>query len=178
MDIEEFRKDFLETVKSHAAAEGDMTHAAFVTIVSEKLMDAEEFSDFEPCYHEGNGVKDRRLKLGIDGYSSDESDDSLKLLIVDFRGGAEAETLTQTDASTMFSRLTAFITEAMSGLLHPQLEDSSPARALATEIFRNQQATTRLRLYLATDAVLSSRVKDWPERIINDKPFEFHIWAG
>jgi len=176
MDIEEFRKDFLETVKSHAAAEGDITHAAFVTIVSEKLMDAEEFSDFEHCYHEGNGVKDRRLKLGIDGYSFDESDDSLKLLIVDFRGGVEAETLTQTDASTMFSRLTAFITEAMSGMLHPQLEDSSPARALATEIFRNQQAITRLRLYLATDAVLSSRVKDWPERIINDKPFEFHIW--
>ncbi|HOD28182.1 MAG TPA: AIPR family protein [Syntrophales bacterium] len=176
MDIEEFRKDFLETVKSHAAAEGDITHAAFVTIVSEKLMDAEELSDFEHCYHEGNGVKDRRLKLGIDGYSFDESDDSLKLLIVDFRGGAVAETLTQTDASTMFSRLTAFITEAMSGMLHPQLEDSSPARALATEIFRNQQAIARLRLYLATDAVLSSRVKDWPERIINDKPFEFHIW--
>jgi len=176
MDIEEFRKDFLETVKSHAAAEGDMTHAAFVTIVSEKLMDAEEFSDFEYCYHEGNGVKDRRLKLCIDGYSFDESDDSLKLLIVDFRGGAEAETLTQTDALTMFSRLTAFITEAMSGLLHPQMEDSSPARALATEIFGNQQAIARLRLYLATDAVLSSRVKDWPERIINDKPFEFHIW--
>ena len=100
MDIEEFRKDFLETVKSHAAAEGDMTHAAFVAIVSEKLMDAEEFSDFEHCYHEGNGVKDRRLKLGIDGYSFDESDDSLKLLIVDFRGGLEAETLTQTEAST------------------------------------------------------------------------------
>jgi len=77
--LEEFRKEFLETVKSHAASEGDLTQAAFVTIVSEKLMDAEELTDFEPCYHEGNGVKDRRLKLRIDGYSFDESDNTFKL---------------------------------------------------------------------------------------------------
>ena len=176
MDLEEFRKDFIETVKSHAASEGDLTHAAFVTIVSEKLMDAEEFSDFEHCYHEGNGVKDRRLKLCIDGYSFDDSDDSFKLLIADFLGGPEAETLTQTDATILFSRLSAFVTEAMTGLLHPELENSSPAYALASNIYQDQQSITRFRLFLATDAVLSSRVKDWPAKYINGKPVEFHIW--
>ncbi|TRZ47921.1 AIPR protein [bacterium] len=176
MDLKEFRKDFLETVKSHAASEGDLTQAAFVTIVSEKLMDAEELSDFEHCYHEGNGVKDRRLRLRIDGYSFDESDDSFKLLIADYRGGPEAEILTQTEAATMFSRLSSFVTEAMSGLLHPELEDSSPAYALASNIHGDQQSITRFRLFLATDAILSSRVKDLPEKYLNGKPVEFHIW--
>ncbi len=176
MDIEEFRKEFLETVKSHAASEGDLTQAAFVTIVSEKLMDAEELTDFEPCYHEGNGVKDRRLKLRIDGYSFDESDNTFKLLIADYRGGLEAEILTQTEAAVLFSRLSSFVTEAMSGMLHPELENSSPAYALASDIHRDQHSITRFRLYLATDAILSSRVKDLPEKYLNDKPVEFHIW--
>jgi hypothetical protein len=54
----------------------------------------------------------------------------------------------------------------MSGLLHPELEDSSPAHALESSIHTDQQSITRLRLFLATDAVLSSRVKDWPEKYV------------
>jgi len=176
VDLDDFRKEFIETVKAHAASEGDLTRAAFVSIASEKLIDAEEYSDFEHCYFEGNGVKDRRLKLCIDGYSFDESDDSFKLLIVDFRGGDTPAILTLTDAEVMFSRMSSFVAEAMSGLLHPKLEDSSPAFALASNIHRDIQSITRFRLYLATDAILSTRVRDLPAKSINGKPIEYHIW--
>ncbi len=176
MDLDDFRKDYLESVRSHAAAEGDLTQAAFVTIASQRLMDAEELPDFEPCYHEGNGVRDRRLKLRVDGYSFDDADGAMKLIIADYRGGAEAETLTQTDATSLFARLRAFVSEAMSGQLHPELEESSPVYALAGDIYRNRLGIMRFRLFLVTDAVLSSRIKDWPEDYQNQIPVEFHIW--
>lgn len=176
MDLDDFRNDFLETVRAHAAAEGDFTQAAFVTIASQRLMDAEELSDFEPCYDEGSGIRDRRLKWRIDGYSFDDADGSMKLLIADFRGGPEAETITQTECAVLFSRLRAFISEAMSGLLHPKLEESHPVYALASDICRNRQSIMRFRLFLATDALLSSRIKDWPEDNLNQVPVEFHIW--
>ena len=43
MELEDFRNDFLETVRAHAAAEEDLTQASFVAIASQRLMDAEEF---------------------------------------------------------------------------------------------------------------------------------------
>ncbi len=176
MEFEEFRKDFLESVKSRAAADGDLTQAAFVTVASEKLMDAEELQDFLPCYHEGSGVRDRRLRLRIDGYSYDDTDGSYNLIIADYHGGEIVETLTQTDATTQFSRLRAFVPEAISGKLHPELENSSPVYSLARDIFAHPDNITRFRFILVTDALLSSRVRDWPEDAINGKPVEFHIW--
>ncbi|WP_420267085.1 AIPR family protein [Candidatus Magnetominusculus dajiuhuensis] len=176
MDIEDYRKDFIETVSLCAASERDLTQSAFVTIASQHLMDADEFPDFEPCYHEGIGIRDKRVKFRIDGYSLDDIDGSAKLLVADFRGGAETETLTRSDAETLFQRLQAFIAESLSGQLHPQLEQSSPAYALAEELYRRGQSITRFLLFLVTDAELSSRVIDWPDDSQNNIPVEYHIW--
>jgi hypothetical protein len=176
MNLDEFRKDFLESVKSRAAADGDLTQAAFVTVVSERLTEAEECQDFEPCYYEGSGIRDRRLRLRIDGYSYDDTDGSYNLVIADYRGDDDVETLTQTEATSNFSRLRAFVSEALSGMLHPELENSSPAHALAGIIYGHPDLITRFRLFLVTDAVLSTRVKDWQEESLNGKPVEFHIW--
>lgn len=176
MELEEFRKDFLESVKARAAADGDLTIAAFVTVVSEKLMDAEEFQDFEPCYYNKPGIRDRRLRLRIDGYSYDDTDGSYNLIIADYRGETDIETLIQTEAIVQFAKLRAFVSEAMTGILHPVLENSSPEYALVSKIYGFPDSITRFRLFLVTDAILSSRVKDWPEEPLNGKPTEFHIW--
>ncbi|MCX5807224.1 MAG: AIPR family protein [Proteobacteria bacterium] len=176
MELEDYRKDFLESVKSRAAADGDLTQAAFVTVVSERLIEAEELQDFEPCYYPGSGIRDRRLKLRVDGYSYDDTDGSYNLIIADYRGNDDIETLTQTDATTQFTRLRSFLLEAVSGMLHPVLENSSPAHALAVKLYGHPDLITRFRLFLVTDAVLSARVKDWREESLNDKPIEFHIW--
>lgn len=98
------------------------------------------------------------------------------LVIADYRGEDGIETLTQTEATSHFSRLRAFVSEAVSGLLHPELENSSPAHALAGRVSGHPDLITRFRLFLATDAVLSTRVKDWREESLDGKPVEFHIW--
>src|SRR5207302_4036626 len=84
--------------------------------------------------------------------------------------------MTQTDAAAVLGRVRAFVEDAQTGNLHPQLEDSTEAYALAKELYDHGTNLTRYRVFLVTDAVLSTRVKDWPEGAIRGIPVEFHIW--
>ena len=86
-DLESFRLGLLDAVRVRAP-EGCGTEEldfAFVCEVGSRLSDAEEFQDFIPCH--GAGIGHRSKKLRVDGYELDEADDSIRLLIADFRGG-------------------------------------------------------------------------------------------
>lgn len=105
-----------------------------------------------------------------------QTDRSARLFLAEYKGGDEQETLTQTQAKTTFSRLQAFCEDAVSGRLHREIEESSPAFSFASSLFHQRASITRLRFYLITDAAMSARIRDWPEANIADIPTEFHIW--
>ena len=176
MELEEFRKDFLETVRAMAAAEGDFEESAFVKEAARRMIEAEELADFEPRHFEGAGSRDRRLRLRVDGYSFDDVDGSMRLLIADYHGGDVMETLTQTEGLRSFGNLQSFVEDSLSGTLHAAIEDSSPGYGLAWELHHHRESITRFRLYLLSDSSLSSRVKDWAEATIGECPVEYHIW--
>lgn len=174
METLEFRKDFLEQIAAQAVADGNFRQSAFVEYGLQMLQQAEEVADYEHSYYRGTGSKKR--SLGVDAYSFDEADGSVRLFLADFGGDVEPGTLTQTDAKSLFSKLQAFCDDAVSGRLHREIEDSTPAAGLALMLYQNRQSITRFRFYLITDAVMSSRIKDWPEAKIAGVPTEFHIW--
>lgn len=174
MELQEFRKDFLEMARALAASEGDFEEASFVAEAARRLVEAEELSDFEPCYFEGIGSRQRRLR--VDGYSFDDVDGSATLIVANYDGGDDVSTLTQTDATKYFGMLRAFIEDAVSGRLDQVLEESSPGYGLASDLYRQRESITRFRAFLLSDAALSARVKDWPEGTIAGQPVEFHIW--
>ena len=84
MDIEDFRNDFVQTVKSRAAADGNFILSTFVEEAAARLADANEQADFVPCHFRGTGSRQRHV--GIDGYSFDESDNCLRVLIGSWTG--------------------------------------------------------------------------------------------
>jgi hypothetical protein len=174
MELDDFRKDFLETIRAVADAEGDFEEAAFVGEAARRLGDAEELFDFEPVHFEGTGS--RRRKLRVDGYSIDEADGSFRLVIADYRGEADSETLTQTEANFAFGQLQAYIEDSISGRLIDQIEMSAPGYGLASLLHQHRLSISRFRLYLLTDANLSARVKDLPPGILEERPVEYHIW--
>jgi hypothetical protein len=174
MELEDFRKDYLETVRALAATEGDFEEASFVSESARRLMEAEELSVFEPCHFKGTGSRNRKTR--IDGYGFDDVDGSLSLIAAHYSGGVSSKTMTQTDATKSFGMLRAFVEDAISGRLHRAIEESTPEYGLATDLFQRQDSITRFRVFLVTDSVLSSRVKGWPEDSISDHPVEFHIW--
>jgi len=172
MDVEEFRSEFLSQVGVWATADSNFSHSAFVDVAIHYLEEAGEVSDFEPCYYRGTS---RRRNIGVDGYAFDKADASARLFLADpcSNGGA---TLTQTEAKAQFGKLRAFAEEAMDGRLEEVIDDNSPARALADELREKKPNISSIRAYLLTDAVLSTRVKDWPEGEVAGIPIEFHIW--
>jgi len=174
MELIEYRAEFLEDLKARASAASNFTHAAFVDVCADLLSDAEEISDFEPCYFRGNGFRNR--SLAVDGFAQDSVDGSLRLVVADFSGSPEMPTINQTQAKTLFGRLVAFCEDAFSGRMLDSLEESSPAHSLALILQQQRKQIARLRLYLITDGALSTRVKDWPEGEAGGIPTEFHIW--
>lgn len=174
MELEEFRKDFLETARAMAASEGDFEGAAFVTEAARRLVEAEELTEFEPCYLPGTGSRNRKYR--VDGYCFDDVDGSVALVVAVFNGAPTAGTLTQTDATRYFGMLRTFIEDAVEGRLQQAIEESSPGYVLASELLNRCETVTRYRAILVTDAVLSSRVRDWPDDDLDGHPVEFHIW--
>jgi hypothetical protein len=174
MELDDFRRDLLSQTAAWAAADLNFQHSAFVDVAIRYLEEAGEVSDFESCYFRGTGS--RRRTLAVDGFAFDEADGSVRLFLAEPTFAEELPTLTHTEARATFGRLRAFVEEAIDRQLTAELDPSSPGYALATELLRRSPELTRIRAYILTDAVLSTRAKDWPEGEIAGVPVEFHIW--
>lgn len=183
-DLESFRQGLLDAVRERAP-EGCGTEEldfAFVSEVGARLSDAEEFQDFIPCHGAGTGSRSKKLR--VDGYELDEVDDSIRLLIADFRGGDEIETITRTRADAVFAQLKAFVEESSSGKIwSSSLSESIQTKELSGTIEQRHcvkedgsRSVSRYRFYLITDSVLSDRVKDLPIDELDGVPIERHIW--
>ena len=174
MTTEEFRKEFLETVRSRAAADNNFQLSTFVESTVETLVEAGEIADFEPAHY--RAVGSRKRALWVDGYTFDDADGSVRLLVADWRGEDDAATLTQTDAKTILGRVRAFVEDARAGRIHDEVDVATEVAGFSRSLDDQRGSTERYRIYLVSDAVLSERVKDWPEGDIDGVPAEFHIW--
>ncbi len=174
MQLEDYRREFLEDIRARASVASNFTHTEFVDVCADLLSEAEELSDFESCYFRGSGSRNR--SLAVDGFAQDTVDGSLRLVVADFSGAEDLQSLNQTQARSMFGKLVAFCEDAFSGRLLDEVDESSPAHSLALLLREQRKHISRLRLYLITDAALSTRVRDWPEGEAGGIPTEFHIW--
>ena len=171
MNLEEFRDEFRADVLVRASADANFEHSAFVDVAIDHLADAGEVIDFEPCYYRGR----TKRSVWLDGYAFDRTDSSLKVFVASPHLDEPSPTLIQADADSLFARLRSFLEDGLSGALDGILDANSPARAFADEL-RGARDIARFRAYLLTDALLSSRKKDWPEASLRGIPVEFHIW--
>lgn len=174
--LEEQLKVFRTEVIERASEElgGSDPISGFGIVSGQMLEDAEELVDFVPCPFRGTGS--RRRSLGIDGYAFDDADGSLRLVISEFGGEEQPETVTQTSAKSLFAKALAFVEEALTGNDDHLPADEDPATDLAGMLFTHKASITRLRFYLVTDGLLSDRIRDWPEQSLGGIPTEFHIW--
>jgi hypothetical protein len=174
MNIDEFRKEILENVSAHSAANHEFRHSAFVEHCLRLLEEADEVADVQSCFYRGTGSKNRNS--GVDAYSFDEADGSVRLFIADFGGDHEAGILTQSDAKAWFGRIQTFCEDAFSGKLETEVEESAPAFALASLLHQQRAAIVRIRLYLLSDSLISTRIRDLPETSISGILADSHIW--
>ncbi|MEQ4488272.1 MAG: AIPR family protein [Dehalococcoides mccartyi] len=173
MELKEFRKDYLENIKTVAAAENKGTTEAFVQVTCDNLVNGELFDDYEICYYIGIA---KRKKYRVDAYSFDDYDKSMTLIIADFVGESDSTRLTQTDAVALFDRLRTIAKESLSGHLKDEVEISTPTYDLVDKLYMLKNELRKLKFYVITDKEMSGKIGSFNENMLDNIPCEYHVW--
>lgn len=178
MDVVDFHKELIESAQERmhgVESRVDEIKTGLLYEFSDRLTQAEEFSDVIPCSFIGTGSRGRRIR--IDGYQQDDADNSFRLIVCDFTGGDELETMTRTRAEVAFKQVLAFAEDSISNRIWSESGiGNSDAAELASILSSVREHTTRFRIYLFTDSIMSGRIKDLPDGEIAGVPVEFQIW--
>jgi hypothetical protein len=173
---EEFRSDLLACAASRAETESCVAREAFVAEFLDRLRDAQEIPDVEPCSEALTGYRGRKLE--IDAYAYDEADNSLHLFVAIHDGGTSMPpVLPRFEArDDGFNRVVGVFEQARTGWLIANIEESRPLSSLAGRI-QGEGLPTALRAHVLTDRCLSERVREIaPEATLEGIPITFQIW--
>lgn len=174
MDIQEFRHDLLEDIKLSAETEMSDVNSEFIGYFTNVLIDIEEFDEFNECYFEGYGSRNKIMQ--IDGYHFDEVDKSCILLISDLNITDEIGTITNTKINNLYSKIKAFIDNSITGYICKHCEESSNGYGVAEHIQQNIKEIMKFRIYIISDSVISDRVKFLKKDDIAGIPVELNVW--
>ncbi len=174
MDVQEFRKDFIEGVKAEAAATGEGSSASFVSAFAQYLQEAEFLMDFTAAYFEGTGKRNRKLR--VDGYAYDEFDKTMSLIIADYDASESERILTRTQARQLQERLNYFVDQALNSTLHREVEMSRPCSDLVDLLREKRREIRKYQLLIFTTATISTAITILESSDIDEISSECQIW--
>ena len=205
MDYQEYREEFLNTLRADSAHSGTDTEYEFLNHSLDLLMDFNELDSPEMT-----GMGDKRGKGGrlmrADGYCFDETDHSLILLISDFQDTKEPDKLTRTRVDELYWRLYYFLDEVCNGDMSTYFDDSDDVLKIADYIRKRMNAdrndpqlVLKIKFYILTNKELDTRLlstsllettisntrgkkkktkttKKIKKENFNEKPLEIALW--
>ena len=172
IDITEFHEELFQEIHSLADAEGRFAEDAFFDVLTASLIDAGELETADRAHH----VSPRGIR--VDGYGGDpvNSDAVLSLIITDFSQSHDVATLTATNMDATFKRLSNFLDRSLDEGYRNSLEESAPAFGLADLIAARWPSISRVRLFLVTNRMLSSRVDGREAGQLQGVPITYSVW--
>lgn len=164
MDYQEYREEFLETLRADSAHSGTDTEDEFLNHTFDLLMDFDELDS-----PERTGMGDKKGKGGrlmrADGYCFDETDHSLILLISDFQDTKDPDKLTRTRVDELYWRLYYFLDEVCNGSINSFFDDSDDVLKIASYIRKRINANSddpelilKVKFYILTNKELDTRL--------------------
>lgn len=180
MDISEFRKEFIERLRSDAALNSTDPNDEFIQTSISLLEEIGEFPDPVIHYFGKKGKKGRNMQ--INAFAFDEADGSICVLISDFYNFDDAPTLTNTQIDTLFSKMQYFIEESYTGNIAEYCDDSDPIIDIAKNIKQLigrsnlESSVLKFKFFIITNSLLSSRVKYLKKDDLYGRPVELNIW--
>lgn len=164
MDYQEYKEDFLNTLRADSVHSGTDTEDEFLNHTLDLLMDFNELDSPEMT-----GMGDKKGKGGrlmrADGYCFDETDHSLILLISDFQDSREPDKLTRTRVDELYWRLYYFLDEVCNGNISTYFDDSDDVLKISDYIRRRMNAQhddpqliLKVKFYILTNKELDTRL--------------------
>ena len=172
IDIAEYHEELFQEVHSRADAEGRFVEDAFFDVLTESLIDAGEIETADRVHY----VSPRGVR--VDGYGGDPitSDSVLSLIITDFSQSEEVATLTATNMNATFNRLSNFLGRSLDDSYRNSMEESAPVFGLADLIAARWPSISKVRLFLVTNRILSSRVDGREAGQLEGVPITYSVW--
>lgn len=180
MDIEEYRKEFLEQIRTDAALNSTDPNEEFIQKSISLLEENEEFPDPLIHYFGSRGKRNRQMQFNA--FSFDEADGSICLLISDFNNSENPATLINTQIDSLYSRMQYFIEEAYEGNISDYCDDSDTTIDIARQIKKLigkstfESSVIKFKFFIITNSVLSSRVKSIKKPDLFGRPVELNLW--
>ena len=173
IDIAEFHEELFQEIHSHADAGGDYVEDAFFDILTATLIEAGDLETADRAYY-----APPRGGIRVDGYGGDpvNSEGILSLIITDFSQSQKIANLTATNMNATFKRLSNFLGRSLDDAFRNSLEESSRAFSLADLIAARWPSTSKVRLFLTTNRMLSSRVDGREAGQIEGVPVTYSVW--
>ena len=172
IDLAEFHSELFQDVHGRADAQGMLVEDTFFEVFTEPLIDAGELETADRAFYASpRGIR-------VDGYGGDpiSADGVLSLIISDFTQSSQAGTLTATEMDAAFRRLSNFVERCLREDFRHALEESSPAFGLADLIGMRWGSINRVRLFLVSNRVLSSRVDGREAGELQGVPVSYSVW--
>ncbi len=171
-ELETFHREFFQELIRDAHANGRHVEDTFFELFCEQLVDAGELETADRvAYNPGRGIR-------VDGYGGDPvlSEGTLSLIVADFNQTDEVVTLTATEMEALFRRATTFLSKSLDLGFRNALEETSPEFGLADLIKSSWNVTTKVRIFLITNRVLSSRVDGRASADVAGTPVVYSVW--
>ena len=164
MDYQEYKKEFLETLRVNSAHGDTDTEDEFLNHTLDLLVDFDEIESPELT-----GMGDKKGKGGrlmrADGYCFDETEHSLILFISDFQDLSEPDKLTRSRVDELYWKLYYFLDEICNGNIEKYFDDSDEVLKIAAYI-RNRlnadsndpQLILKVKFYVLTNKELDTKL--------------------
>lgn len=181
MELEEYRQYWLDQVRSEAEHNSNDPSNEFITETLDTLEEAGELND--PYQYQFYCSGPRKKIMAFDAYGYDEADSAFTLVLTDFKNTSTALTQKNQDIEKMYNQMANFLDEAISGHLEKYCDDSDSAIDIAKELKINigkntlDTKVTRFKLFIITNAVLSTAVKSISVPDILGRPCELNVWT-
>lgn len=182
MDIEEYRKQFIDELRFNAEHEGTEPETQFIEKYLSDLEEIGELNDPIPMSVEMRGSRNRLL--AFDAYAYDEADGALILIASDFTNERDSTpTLTNSRIEDIYTHMLNFLDECVQGNISKYCDDSDPALIIANE-FRKKigkgllsTEILRFKFFILSNATLSKQVKNLSKPEFLDRPVELNVWT-
>lgn len=173
IELDEFHQDFFQEALASADADGQWAEDAFFDSFCEYLIEAGELdtADRAPYNPPRGGLR-------VDGYGGDpiSCEGVLSLIVADFNQSPNIGTLTASDMDAIFKRASNFLAKALDTHFRNSLEETDPAFGLADLIAKRWSGISKVRLFLISNRVLSSRVDGRDAGELQGIPVTFSVW--
>lgn len=182
MEIDEYRKQFIDELRFDAEHEGTDPETQFIEKTLADLEDIGELFDPIQMPVEMRGSKNRMLSF--DAYAYDDADGALVLISSDFDNQRDtAQNLTNSRIEELYGRMVNFLDECVNGNIKKYCDDSDPVIQIASE-FRKKIGKSmisteilRFKFYIISNSVLSKSVKSLSKPDLFERPVELSVWT-